>query len=161
MNSLILCKKNNLNFECNFMGEWIKDEEKNYYFDLIKQNELKDNIHFYGLITDEKKWTIYMNNAVLIHPTFWDGQPLSILEAMGIGMTIISTKVGAIPETVINGHNGIILDENKPELLYKAIEKFYFDRKYLEIISRNNIDIYCKRFTNKIFLNNLKNWLEE
>lgn len=160
INSLILCKKYNLNFECNFMGEWIKDEEKNYLVEIIEKNKLMENIHFNGLIIGDDKWKMYSNNAILLHPTFWDGQPISILEAIGIGMAIISTRVGAIPETVINGENGIILEENNSESLYNAIFKLYNDRNLLKRYSETNVKKYKNNYRVDIFLNNFKNWLE-
>lgn len=160
INALKLCEENEINFEFNFLGEWANEKEKNQIEDLIKENNLSGRIHFHGLKTNNDKWNIFTDNALLIHPTYWDGQPITILEAMGLGLGIISTKVGAIPETVIDGINGIILEENTPYNLFFAIQKFYNDRNYLEQISENNKKTFLEKFTIEKFLKNYRNWIE-
>lgn len=158
--ALNLCKDRDINFKFNFVGEWVKSEEKQRADKLIEEYNLNSHIEFHGLKINDEKWKIYSECAVLVHPTNWDGQPVSIIEAMGLGLGVISTYVGAIPDTVKNNYNGILLEENTPEKLFLAIEKLYNDRDYLKTISENNIDTFNKRFASNVFLNNFKEWIE-
>lgn len=160
INALKICEINNINFEFNFLGEWASEKEKEQIEKLIQQYKLSKYIHFHGLKKDEEKWNIFSSNAILIHPTYWDGQPITILEAMGLGLAIISTKVGAIPETVKNGFNGIILEENTPYNLFYAVKKFNNNRAYLKQISENNKNTFQERFTAEKFIQNFQNWIE-
>jgi glycosyltransferase involved in cell wall biosynthesis len=160
VNALKICVNNSVDLELNIIGEWVNEKQKEEILNFIKLNHLPDYIQFHGLKTGIEKWNIFKSCAVLVHPTYWDGQPISILEAMGLGLGVISTNVGAIPETVINGINGIIIDENTPENLFKAIELLYNDRELLLRISKNNIKTFKKRFTLEHYLSNFKNWIE-
>lgn len=159
--ALNLCKLNGMNFRFHFLGEWVKSEEKLKAENLANKYNLNSEIKFHGLQINHNKWEIYSECALLVHPTNWDGQPISIIEAMGLGLGVISTNVGAIPDTVNDGYNGIILKENNPQCLYEAIEKLYYDRGYLKMISQNNIETYNKRFRGDIFLQNFKKWINE
>ncbi|GLX66351.1 glycosyltransferase family 4 protein [Paenibacillus glycanilyticus] len=47
----------------------------------------------------------------------WEGLPLSILEAMRAGLPVIASKVGGVPETVIEGCNGFLTDKGNVEQL--------------------------------------------
>ena len=47
--------------------------------------------------------------------------PLVVLEAMAVGKPVIATKIGAIPEVICNGKNGILIEPNSVDLLADAI----------------------------------------
>ena len=134
--------------------------QKGEILNYLRVNNLNNVITFHGLVTTNKKWEIYKKCSILVHPTYWDGQPLVILEAMGCGLAVISTKVGAIPDTMINDYNGIILPENNPEELSKAIKTFNNDRQRIMEISKNNIKTYNEKFTIDSYILRMINWLE-
>jgi glycosyltransferase involved in cell wall biosynthesis len=161
INSLRLCRDNDIKFEFNFLGEWTNEKDKMQIENLINDYGLSKNIRFFGLKTGREKWEVFSSNAVLVHPTYWDGQPITILEAMGLGLAVISTRIGAIPETVKNEFNGLILDENTPYNLFYAIKRFYFDRDFVRQISENNKNTFKDRFTVEKYLNNFQDWIEK
>lgn len=158
--SLNLLKKEQVEIHLNIMGEWSNKTQEKEILGYIESNSLNNLITFNGLVTDNKKWEIYKKSSLLVHPTFWDGQPLVLLEAMGCGLPIISTKVGAIPDTMIHNYNGIILPENNPAELTKAIKYFDQNRQKLSEISNNNIQTYRKKFTIDSYTTRMINWLE-
>jgi glycosyltransferase involved in cell wall biosynthesis len=155
-----LLKNENVDIHFDIMGEWSDQVQKKEILDYIKLNELNDVISFRGLVTTEEKWKIYETNSILVHPTFWDGQPLVILEAMGCGLAVISTKVGAIPDTMLNDYNGTILSENNPVELCNTIKKYYNDREMIETVSKNNIKTYHERYTIDSYILRMIKWLE-
>ena len=159
--SLNQLQTENVNVHLHIMGEWsnkIQKEEILYY---IQQNNLTNVISFHGLVTTIEKWKIFKMCLILIHPTYWDGQPLVILEAMGCGLSIISTNVGAIPDTMINGYNGIILPENNSAQLSNAIKNCNNNREWILETSKNNLKTYNERFTIESYILRIANWLEQ
>lgn len=142
-----ICKDHNLDVHLHVLGEWSNFNHKRKMENYIQYNNLNDYITFHGLLTDNRKWEIIQKCSILTHPTYWDGQPLTILESMGCGLAIISTHVGAIPDTVEDKVNGILLNENSPSNLFQAIHLFYFDRKLLHRISEENIRCFKKKFS--------------
>jgi glycosyltransferase involved in cell wall biosynthesis len=55
------------------------------------------------------KYDLLAQADVFVLPSYSEGQPYAILEAMAAGLPIISSGVGCIPEAVIDGENGFIL----------------------------------------------------
>ena len=90
----------------------------------IKENGLQDVVKFEGWVGGKKKLELLNWADVFILPSFNEGLPISILEAMSYGMPIISTPVGGIPEVVKNGVNGIIVTPGNSEEIISAMQKY-------------------------------------
>ena len=107
--------KSNLDAEFHFVG---LVEKK------INISGSKVQIFYYGEIIDEKnKKDIYDSCDVLLCPSYSEGMPNVILEAMSRGLAIIATDVGAI-QLLVSENNGALLYECKPNLIFDAINKF-------------------------------------
>ena len=90
--------------------------------DLIKKNQLEDMIEFLGWI-DNKKKIIVLNKAdVYILPSYIEGLPVSVLEAMSYGMAVISTNVGGIPEIVKNKENGLLIEPGNLKQIEESMD---------------------------------------
>jgi glycosyltransferase involved in cell wall biosynthesis len=59
---------------------------------------------------------------VLVQPSRADNLPLSILEAMAAGLPVIGTRVGGIPELVLDGETGLLVEPERPEALASALD---------------------------------------
>ena len=62
-----------------------------------------------------------------IMPSRWEGIPLTLLEAMGYGLPVISTRVGRAPEIITDGVNGRLTPVAEPEALARAILELYWE----------------------------------
>lgn len=91
-----LSKMPELNYHLNVCGQLkdnrIKDEIEYY------KTILSDKVSFLGNVSGEDKTKIFMLSDILILPSYHEGLPLVILEALGAGCGIMTTAVGAIPE---------------------------------------------------------------
>ena len=59
-----------------------------------------------------------------LQPTYAEGQPISILEALSYGKPILTTPVGGIPDIVKNRYNGILFTPGNKRELAEAINDF-------------------------------------
>lgn len=91
---------------------------------IIKNYNLEDLVEFVGWITKEEKNVWLQKANVYILPSYNEGLPISILEAMSYGQAIISTKVGGIPEIVLPNENGILIEPGNSQQLESAIDFF-------------------------------------
>ncbi|HEY4509079.1 MAG TPA: glycosyltransferase [Candidatus Paceibacterota bacterium] len=66
---------------------------------------------------------------IFVVPSLWEGQPIAMLEAMASGRSVVATKVGGIPEILIDGKNGLLSEPKDPNSLAKAITKMLEDEK--------------------------------
>ncbi|MCR1840692.1 PssE/Cps14G family polysaccharide biosynthesis glycosyltransferase [Murimonas intestini] len=124
-------------------------EEETKLKDFVRINKLEDQVKFLGWITKAQKPEILKSSDVLVLPSYNEGLPIAILEAMSYGLPIISTKVGCIAEAVID--NGFLIDPGNVELLTDYLKLLIADDNLLLEMS------YCSRylaetkFSEKIF----------
>lgn len=85
----------------------------------IKENGLDGIVRFEGWVSGEKKLRLLNWADIYILPSFNEGLPISILEAMSYGHPVISTPVGGIPEVV--DANGILVTPGNAEEIWSAM----------------------------------------
>ncbi len=56
-----------------------------------------------------------------------EGHPVSVLEAMAAGLPVVASRVGGVPEQVVEGETGLLVDPGDPELLAAALERLTDD----------------------------------
>ena len=95
------------------------EEEKLKRF--VKENALEEYVRFHGWITGERKTQLLENANVLVLPSYNEGLPVAILEAMSFGLPVISTTVGDISDAVQEGKNGYLITPGDVETLADRI----------------------------------------
>lgn len=98
----------------------------------ITDSRLSEFVTFEGFVSGQNKIALLNWADVYILPSFNEGLPISILEAMSYGMPIISTAVGGIPE-VVNEENGTLVTPGNSEEIYSAIDKYVRDKNLIKI----------------------------
>jgi len=72
----------------------------------IETAGLEEMVEFKGWVTGREKDHLLQHSDVFVLPSYYEGSPVSVLEAMSYGAPVISTTVGGIPEMVQPGANG-------------------------------------------------------
>lgn len=88
---------------------------------IISKYGLSDIVSFEGWVSGDKKIELLNKVDAYILPSYHEGLPISILEAMSYSLPIISTNVGGIPEILKNGENGFIITPGDKDAMYRAI----------------------------------------
>jgi glycosyltransferase involved in cell wall biosynthesis len=73
----------------------------------VKANELSELVHYEGWVNGEKKIELLNLMDAFILPSYVEGLPIAILEALSYGKPVITTPVGGIPE-IVNDKNGFL-----------------------------------------------------
>ena len=145
-------------FHFDFAGKFFEDSEKEYFESYIKDNKLEEYVTYHGIVGGEEKRKLLKECYIFALPTKYpnEGQPISILEAMGNGMFIITTDHAGIPDIVEVGVNGIVIsDVNRSADIYKDLDRLS-NPVMLKII--NNNTNYCRRnFMEKVYLSKIEN----
>ena len=139
-----------------FGGNGFEDEIKAY----IEEHSLQDFVVFEGWVNGEKKAELLRWADVFMLPSYNEGLPISILEALAYGMPVISTPVGGIPEVVKNSVNGIMVEPGNKVDIWNAI-KFYIDNNTaIENEGKNSLKM-VKPYTPKYVMEHLTSIYEE
>lgn len=59
---------------------------------------------------------------IFINTTHFDNMPVSVMEAMALGLPVVSTNVGGVPYLIADGETGILVPTNDPDAFIKAIK---------------------------------------
>lgn len=155
-----LLSKTNIPFLLNIVGEWENADDKFTITKYIETNNLESKIYFHGILTGDKKWNILSKTDIYLFPSYNEGQPVSIIEALAFGIPIISSNVGAIPDTIKNELNGFVLDKQIPEVYVDRILSLISNRQLYIEISNRNLTTYNERFTVEKYCDSVSKWLE-
>ncbi|EKB51328.1 glycosyltransferase family 4 protein [Cecembia lonarensis] len=98
----------------------------------------KDNIRFYGYINGEEKINLYKTSTIYVFPSYTEGCPVSILEAMAIGLPLIYTNVGALREILKDGVNGILVPIADSHSIVEAVKQLLSDPIRMKEMGRLN-----------------------
>lgn len=142
-------------FHFDFAGKFFEKSEEDFFWNFVKENSLEDYITYHGVAGGDKKKELLKLCQIFVLLTRYpnEGQPISILEAMGNGMVVVTTDHAGIPDVVTDGENGIVVDyqsNNQAVQAYNYLSNI-FDGK----ISRLNRASVIQRYTERKYLENM------
>jgi glycosyltransferase involved in cell wall biosynthesis len=88
---------------------------------LAKQLGVAESITFTGVLPKEQWHQMSENYDIFINTTNIDNMPVSIMEAMALGLPIVSTNAGGLPYLIENGADGILIPVKDEKLMAEAI----------------------------------------
>ena len=83
---------------------------------------------------------------IIVLPSYREGLPGSLLEALYFAKPIISSNVPGCRECVINNFNGFLVPVKKSNLLIKKMSKYIKNKKLIDLHSYNSKKLYLKKF---------------
>ncbi|MDC0590418.1 glycosyltransferase family 4 protein [Gammaproteobacteria bacterium] len=101
-------------------------------------------ISFHGFVDDVRNFLI--GSAVYVLPSYHEGLPRSVLEAMAIGRPIITTNVPGCRETVVNGVNGWLVPKGDSDALIEKMRWFMGRRSEINKMGSSSREIAIKKF---------------
>ena len=110
-------------------GKGFKKKEENLR-KLAKQLDIEDHVTFLGYVPDEKLPNLYSASDVFVLPAIYENFPFAILEAQSTALPVISTKVGGIPEFIVNAQNGFLINTGDSRQLAQRILTLLQDPKF-------------------------------
>jgi glycosyltransferase involved in cell wall biosynthesis len=84
----------------------------------------------------------YLEHDVFVFPSYHEGFPLSVLEAMVMGLPVLATRVGALPEIVDEGKGGWLVDTGDVEAIAAIISAIENRKQLLAMGLYNRIKVH-------------------
>jgi len=119
------------------------------------------NIRVLGDVQGEEKIALFKESHVYVLPSYTEGLPISVLEAMLFGLPVISTKVGGLKYFIEEEKMGYLVDVKSVEGLVEKIELLIQDLEKMREISRYNFDYAKKELTNDVMAKRLHRHFKE
>jgi len=83
---------------------------------------------------------------LLVLPSFTEGLPNILLEAMACGTPVLSTGVGSVPDVITEGETGFLMDSNSPETIAQSVVRVLGCPDF-EVVARRALDHVVTNFT--------------
>ena len=140
-------------FHFHFAGKFFDEKEKNSFKMYVEKYALHEFVTYHGIVGGNEKKALLKQCDIFTLLTRYpnEGQPISILEAMGNGMCIVTTDHAGIPDIVKDGINGIIADETNVSTIAERILK-----TNLEEVALTNYRAATTIYTQSAYLNHMK-----
>ena len=129
---IVLKRKDFSNFVIGGDGP-LTSEIKEY----VNNSNLNNKVKLVGWIPREELPSYLNELKLLVLPSFSEGLPNILLEAMACGTPILATPVGTIPDIIKDGETGFLLETNDPKHIADKIVELLNEPELLEKVSAN------------------------
>ncbi|GLB50853.1 glycosyltransferase family 4 protein [Neptunitalea lumnitzerae] len=102
-------------------------------------------VTFTGKLAKEEWIAMAADYDIFINTTTIDNTPVSVLEAMALGLPVVSTNVGGVPFMIENGENGLLVTSGNVEEMVAAINRLLVSTTLVETITDN-----AKQYTDQV-----------
>jgi glycosyltransferase involved in cell wall biosynthesis len=113
---------------------------------MIAKTNLEHLVKHYPPVVDKEKLESFRKADVFVFPSHSEGLPIAVIEAMACGLPIIATNVGGLPDLVLDGINGILVEAVNPDQLADAICELSRNRKLRISMGMESYRIACDFF---------------
>ncbi len=110
----------------------------------VKIFNLTHYVQFFGKRVDVDNF--YQIFDIYILPSFREGLPLSLLEAMSHRNPVIASDVGGIGEVIEDGKSGFLIESGNSDLLAEKVTDVLIDKKTMSDIGERAFQRYCEMF---------------
>lgn len=145
-----------------FAGNFFRPEDETEFHAFVKTEGLEPLVRYHGVVTGERKKSLLERSDIFALPTYYpnEGQPISIIEAMGNGLAVISTAHAGIPD-MVSGENGYLVGAQAPDEIASVLEAILQDRRPLPAMARANRSKILRNFKEADYLKRLEQIMDE
>lgn len=115
---------------------------------LLRELDISQKYYtFLGYIDYKLLPALYSEADIFVAPTLYDNLPIRMLEAMSSGAAVIASRVGAIPEVIADGHNGLLIQPGKVDALVSALLTLLQDHRLRRRLGVNARQTIVEKFS--------------
>lgn len=112
---------------------------------IIEKRNLENNVELCGWISGDQKKEYMKKCAIFVLPSYNEGMPMSLLEAMAYGMAVVTSNVGGIPQ-IMKGDCGIMLDPGDIDKMKQSLLELLTDKDRKQQLGTNAFKVINDRF---------------
>lgn len=138
-----IIKQKHPNVEFNLVG-WIDENPSAITQQELDQWVAKKIVKYWGKLADVRP--AIAESSVYVLPSYREGTPRTVLEAMAMGRAIITTDAPGCRETVVDGDNGFLVEVKSVESLVEAMRKFIHQPELIEKMGNRSREIALHKY---------------
>jgi len=114
-----------------------KDESLQLCKSLVKTLKLENHVEFTGMLPKRQWHKKSEDFNIFINTTNFDNTPVSVMEAMALGLPIVSTNVGGMPYLISHKKDGLLVDKNDANKMVNAVKYLIDNQEFTRQIAVN------------------------
>lgn len=131
--------------------------EISIYKKISEELNISKNVRFLGWIYGSDKEKYLKKCSIFVLPSYFEGMPVSLLEAMSYSCACVCTSVGGVPEVLNHGKNGLLINPKNIFELQSMLLACIDDETQRNNLGKNALETITKEYNIKIILEDLKN----
>lgn len=112
-----------------------------------KAESFPEYVTYLGWIEGEAKRDYLSLSDIFVFPTYFEGQPVSVLEAMAFGCAVAASETGGIPQMIQHQENGLLFEPKNAEALKEALETLLGNEEICKKLGANARETVKKEFS--------------
>lgn len=128
--------------------------------ELCKKYKIDGNVDFLGWVNGEEKSRLLEESAVFVLPSYFEGMPVSLIEAMSYGCCCLASNAGGIPD-VLSNECGIMFNSGKVEELIDSLKEVLNSEAKREKLGKEAYLVAQKRFDESLVIDKIISIYEE
>lgn len=93
----------------------------------VEVTGLGKTVELLPFVNGAEKMAAFGRADLLVYPSYHEGMPMAVIEAMACGLPIVATRVGGLPDLVSEGVNGLLVEARNPAQLAEALIRLASD----------------------------------
>lgn len=111
---------------------------------------------FPGFVRETEKQQLLQEATLLVLPSYAEGVPIAVLEAMAAGLPVVTTPVGGVPDFFVDGRNGLLVPPGDVDALATALIRLLADPELRRRIGQANRQLALAQFDVPVYVERLE-----
>lgn len=155
LDALKIISNRGISFVCDFVGSETKELNSERFNQEVEARNLSHCVRYNGPKYGEAKQKSFLQADIFAFPTFCDTFGLVNLEAMNYQLPIVTTNFGGIPDEIINGENGFVVEPEDAQATADALCQLLEDASLRQRMGRAGYKKFIEEFTEETFERNI------
>lgn len=147
-----ILKKDGFEFQFKVYGT---GEQKDFFIGQMKE-VLGEKFFYEGIVSGKEKWKVLAEADIFLLPSYFEGLPLSMLEALAAKCVVIASNVGSIGTVIEDGVNGFLVEPHETKQIIEEIKLLLLNKTDHKILQNNARKTIEERFSAEEHLAHLK-----
>jgi glycosyltransferase involved in cell wall biosynthesis len=128
------------------VGSEMRPPELQQLAALIQESGLEGVVSLQPPVFGEEKLACFRRACLFVYPSYSEGMPMAVIEAMASGLPVVASRAGGLPDLVQDGVTGLLVEPGKPEQLAAALGRLIHDPALRRSMGEQGARLAAQRF---------------
>ena len=151
-----------INVHLTILGSYGSEHIKEKLQDFITKNNMHEYVYFEGVKTGPDYYNYFADSDIFCFPSYFEAEnlPVVVIDALQFALPIVATNWRGIPETIIDGENGYLVEIKNYEEIFRKLYILVTDKNKRRFMGNKGRNIYLQKFSHKKFLHAMEDNLK-